>query len=135
MVNALGNSGASPVSGTSTQDKMQQMREDVLSAVASQLGESEADLQKALAGGKSLTDLAKAKGVSKDSLQSTIAGVVQKDMPNASAAQVSNVTNRIMHAGGHHHGHHAHSATDTAAATPATAATGATTGSTVDVVA
>jgi hypothetical protein len=131
MVNSLSGSGASPISGSSSQEQMQQMQQDVLNAVASQLGESASDLQKALASGKSLTDLAKAKGVSADALKTTIAGVVQKDMPNASADQIANVTKRIM--GGHHH-HHGGSAS-AAPAAPAAADAASAPGSTVSVVA
>jgi hypothetical protein len=120
MVNSIsGSSGAGSVSDSSAQDKMRQMREDVLTAVASQLGESEADLKKAMSSGQSLAQIAQAKGVSSQDLQTTIAGVVQKDMPNASADQVSNIANRISGAGGHHHhhgGHHAQATTQPVAA-------------------
>jgi hypothetical protein len=133
MVNAIG-SGAGSVSGASAQEKMKQMRDDVLAAVASEMGESEADLQKGLSSGKSLADLATAKGISKNDLQSTIAGVVKKDMPNASADQITNLTNRMsqMHGGGHHHGQHAH--TDASTVAPATTPD-PTTGTSVDIVA
>jgi hypothetical protein len=113
MVNPIGSSGAGSVSDSSSaQEKMRQVRDDVLSAVASKLGESQSDLQKALSGGQSLADIAKAKGVSQQDLQSTISGVVQEDMPNASPGQVSNIANRLAGAGGHHHhGHHAQATT------------------------
>jgi hypothetical protein len=114
MVTSIGGSGST--SGTSAQDQMKQTREDVLAAVAQELGESEADLQKGLQSGKSLTDLAAAKGVSKDDLQATIAGVIKKDMPNASATQVANIATRMMNGPHGHHGHHhaqAASTTDT----------------------
>jgi hypothetical protein len=132
MVNGV--SGSSETQGSSAQGKMQKMKEDVLSAVASELGESESDLQQGLAGGQSLTQLAAAKGISSDDLKSTIAGVVQKDMPNASPDQVANVTNRMMQgAHGHHHGgHHMHTddSSTTSTTTPAVPD-----GSTVSVVA
>jgi hypothetical protein len=132
MVNGV--SGASQASGNQAQDKLQQVKEDVLSAVASQLGESEADLQKGLSGGQSLQQLAAAKGISSDDLQSTIAGVVQKDMPNASPDQVANVTSRMMQGahGHHHHGGH-HVQADDSATTTATPAV--PDGSTVSVIA
>jgi hypothetical protein len=135
MVNSIGG-GSGAVSGSAAQEKMKQTQEDVLAAVASELGETEADLQKGLASGKSLTDLAAAKGISQDDLKSTIAGVVQKDMPNASPDQVANITNRMaqVHGGGHHHGHHAHAADASTAVTPAATPDPAT-GSTVDIVA
>ncbi|HEX4385091.1 MAG TPA: hypothetical protein VH083_19165 [Myxococcales bacterium] len=132
MVNGV--SGSSETQASSAQGKMQKMKEDVLSAVASELGESESDLQKGLSGGQSLTQLAAAKGISSDDLKSTIAGVVQKDMPNASPDQVANVTNRMMQgAHGHHHGgHHMHTddSSTTSTTTPAVPD-----GSTVSVVA
>jgi hypothetical protein len=135
MVNAIGG-GSGSVSGSAAQEKMKQTQEDVLAAVAKELGETEADLQKGLASGKSLTDLAAAKGISQDDLKSTIAGVVQKDMPNASPDQVANITNRMaqVHGGGHHHGHHAPAVDASTAVAPVTTPDPAT-GSTVDIVA
>ena len=119
MVNGV--SGAGQASGSQAQEKMQQVKEDVMSAVASELGESEADLQQGLAAGQSLQQLAAAKGISSDDLKSTIAGVVQKDMPNASPDQIANVTSRMMQGahGHHHHGGGHHVQPDDSSTTPA----------------
>src|SRR5581483_8224900 len=102
MVNSIDSSSdVGSTNGSSPLERMKAMREDVLSAVSQKLGVSEDQLKSELAGGKSLTDVASAAGLSADDLKSTIASVVKQDMPNASDAQVANITQRMTQGHGH----------------------------------
>jgi uncharacterized protein YidB (DUF937 family) len=69
--------------------------EKTLSAVADKLTMSIGDLKKALASGKSLTDIASAAGVSKDDLVSTIASTLPSTTPDGSAVDTTAMATHI----------------------------------------
>jgi hypothetical protein len=66
-----------------------ELRAKVESAVADKLGMSVDDLKSQLATGKSMTDIAATKGVSKDELVSTISGVLRASRSGAGATASS----------------------------------------------
>jgi uncharacterized protein YidB (DUF937 family) len=113
-----------------------------MEAAANLLGMSESDLQTALQGGRSLSQIAASKGVSQDQLVSTISSAIQRANPDISADQAKRVATALATrtlgtgdaggapiaapdgaagsaaAGGHrHHGHHGMKAAMQAAAT------------------
>lgn len=66
-----------------------------LDAVADKLGMSADDLKKALAGGQSMTDIAKSKGVGKDALVSTIASTLPTTGRDGTAIDTTRMATRI----------------------------------------
>jgi hypothetical protein len=104
-------------------EQLKQTREAALSGAGQALGESEDDLKKDLASGKSLADIAKDKGVSTDDLQKSMEDAVKKANPSMSDDQAGRITQKMI--SGHHHHHHA-------AAAPAPAPTPAPDTSTTD---
>ena len=84
----------------------------ILQPVADRLGMSADDLQAALAGGKSLAEIAQSKGVSRDDLVATVSDAISKNRPpGASAADPTQLANRMVdHVRGAHRGHHPHAA-------------------------
>ena len=86
---STGTSGA--VSGTAHHGRF----EKTLDAVADTLGMSSDDLKKALASGQSMTDIAKAKGVSKDDLVSTIASTLPTTARDGSTIDPTQMATRI----------------------------------------
>jgi len=70
-------------------------RRAAMDAAAQALGMSAADLRTALQGGKSLADLASAKGVSQSDLVSAIATALQKANPNLSVDQAKTIASRF----------------------------------------
>jgi uncharacterized protein YidB (DUF937 family) len=69
-----------------------------LSAVADQLKMSTDDLRQQLAGGRSLSDIAQAQGVSKDALVQTIAGTLPGTAPDGRAVDTTAMATRIADA-------------------------------------
>jgi len=109
---------------TTDSTQLTQARQDALAAAAKELGMSSTDLRSELASGESLTDIANSKGVSPQDLQSTMEAAMKKDLPNASASQLSTMTSRMMA----HHGHHAHGSSGASASSSASDASGSTSG-------
>ncbi len=85
-----------------------------MDAAAKALGLTDAQLQQSLQSGSTLADLAKEKGVSEDSLVSTIAQSLQQNAPAGSSSSTTDYTSMAQNivdgkVPAHHHGHHAHS--------------------------
>ena len=99
---ALGNTGIDP---NSWQTRMQQ----TLGPVAQLFGMTTDQLDQALQGGESLTDIAAGKGISQADLTAAIKQGIQQAQPPGSAplsdSQLTNMAGRI--AGHHRHHHHA----------------------------
>ena len=86
---------------------MAEARTNVMSAVATELGVTQTQLQSELQSGKSLSQLASAAGISSDKLTSTITAALQKSgLPAGTdlSAMATRMANRV---GGQHHHHHA----------------------------
>ena len=93
--------GVSGASGTT----FTQARQDALNAAANAPQMSPSALRTALANGETLGQLASAKGISATDLQNTIETSLKKDLPGASAAQLSALASRMVN-GSHAHGAH-----------------------------
>ena len=113
-----------------------------MGAAAQLFGMSAQDLRSALAGGQSLDDIAKAKGVSQDDLRSTITHALSGASPQGSSAPSDATLDRIAdriatHHGGHHggHGHHHHMDASSAVGAPTETATSPPDSSRLDTVA
>lgn len=89
-----------------TQDNpMASARTNVLTAVASELGMSQVQLQAQLQSGKSMAQLATAAGVSSDQLNATITSALQQSNLPA-GTDIAGLANKMAnHVGGHHHLH------------------------------
>lgn len=83
-------------------------QEKLLDAVAQKLDMSTDDLKRALAGGKSLTEIAAGKGVGKDALVGTIAGALPANGPDGQPVDATAAATRIAdHTRPAGHAHHA----------------------------
>ena len=123
------NSGANAVSawGSVGSNERGAGMQAALGAVSQLLGMSQADLQKALASGQSMTSLAQAKGISTDTLVSTIKQAIQQSLPAGAPALSDDVLTRMadrisQHTGpvGGGHRHHHHHSADSSTASPPT---------------
>jgi hypothetical protein len=105
----MSSSGISSLTGSQVssaqREQFQKTREAAMSAAADALNESPDDLKKDLASGKSLADIAAAKGVSTDDLQNAIESAVKQANPSASDDQATKIAQRMI--SGHHHHHQA----------------------------
>jgi hypothetical protein len=101
---------------------MSTARTNVLSAVSSELGISQTQLQSQLQSGKSLAQIASAAGVSSDQLNSTITTALQQSNLPAGTDIASLATKMANHVPGHHH-HHGGAPSATAATTDSTSST------------
>ena len=97
-----GAAGFQPVDFSARRQQM----DKVMSAVADQLGMSASDLKDALKGGKSLADVASAKGISQDQLTATIKQALQSAGASGTDDQLTQLASRIAthHRGQHHRG-------------------------------
>lgn len=89
--------------------------QSILGSVSNLLGTTPDDLRQSLRTGESLSDLASQKGISSDSLVSTIAGALQSTGASAPAGTDFNqvaqqIADRKRVEGHHHGGHHHHHA-------------------------
>jgi DNA-binding phage protein len=104
-------------------------RNNVMSAVAGQLGISQSDLQSQLKSGQSLADVAKAAGMSSEQLTDTITAALKKSNLPAGTDVSAMATRMTNHVGGKHHHRAAaaaSSASDTSSSsTPATSSSSA----------
>ena len=74
----------------------------VASALAGELGMAAGELREAMQAGKSVEEMAAARGVSLEALQATAEGALREAVPGPLAARVPAMVRRLLHA--HHHG-------------------------------
>ena len=112
-IDAVGaNSPAFGVTGSGFRNQMQQ----VMDSVGKRLGMSTDDLQAALKGGQSFSDIAQQKGISQDDLLTAIKQGLQQNAQGAGGATTggangsSSLDDLAKKIAGHHrhHGHHHH---------------------------
>ena len=108
-MNSVINSTSSGTVGHSERDRHQEVESKVIADVATKLGKTEAGLLGELSTGKTLHEIAAAKGVAKEDLDATVSASVAKSIPNASPRQVANIANRIAKLHGRH-AFHTHTA-------------------------
>ncbi len=99
----VGNTGPLPPAHEHP-EKYQAVREAVLAKAASVLGESEDDLEAALASGRSLADVAQEKNVALDDLKSAIAQTLKDELPHAPPQRIARLTSRMVQHHRHTHG-------------------------------
>lgn len=97
-------SASTNATGAVDRSAMRQRMDKVYNAVADKLGISADDLKTQLQSGKSLTEVAADKGMSKDDLLATIKEAIGTDTPPGTS--VDDLATRIADRKGHHHGHH-----------------------------
>jgi uncharacterized protein YidB (DUF937 family) len=95
MTVSLPTSVASGVTAATPEHSRHGGLEKTVKAVADQLGMSTDDLRKALAGGQSMSDLAAAKGVSKEALVQTIASTLPSTGRDGAALDATAMATRI----------------------------------------
>ncbi len=107
-------------------------RDNVMTAVAGELGITQAQLQAQLQSGQSLAQVASAAGVSSDQLDATITNALQQSNLPPGTDISSLATKMSTHVGGHHHHHGGGGTPPTSGATsnanPSTAANGSSSG-------
>ncbi|MCU1374801.1 MAG: hypothetical protein JWO68_2087 [Actinomycetia bacterium] len=105
-------SATTSATGSVDRTAMRQRMDKVFNAVADKLGISADDLKTQLQSGKSLTEVAAAKGMSKDDLLATIKDAIGSD--TSPGTSVDDLALRIADRKGHgHHGHHGPPPVDT----------------------
>jgi hypothetical protein len=103
-MDARGISSSSPGPGQISEgqrEQLQKTRDAALDAAADTLGESADALRTELQSGKSLADVAKDRGLSRDSLLDAVTKAVQSSDSKLSSDQVGNIAERLV--SGHHH--------------------------------
>lgn len=146
LISSVGTVSLASRVGDSQRSLWRADRQAGMDSVAKALGESTQALQQELQGGKSLSEVGKAHGLSDDQVKQAflqgVQGAVKDDVGKGTLSQsqadqilsrLQSNLDKVIHHKGHHHAHHQEGGASSATNTPTSQAPVATTPGSIDV--